>query len=267
MTEEEKKHIWDMFDKIVCIHFLPYKNDRLKNIALELKRIGILNSGKFEWEFTVPNKFYDYVKVPKDKTKHGHGTITPVTRPYAIQYYTLLKKLLYMGYERVLIFEDDVVFRKDVGEIAKIVGETPPDWDIVNYDPFRRMGWLGAGKGYWGHYYDLKGNEVKKDWDGDTFLRYHSVVYQADAMAYTRRAVEQIISKMEEMFVPADWYSWMDTGDLKTYCTSGANNICVQNKNYHNKMTGDGYSSTFAQIYGKDFDLSKFNLEVQNVQP
>ena len=49
MTEEEKKHIWDVFDKIVCIHFLPYKNDRLKNIASELKRIGILNSGKFDW--------------------------------------------------------------------------------------------------------------------------------------------------------------------------------------------------------------------------
>jgi hypothetical protein len=56
------------------------------------------------------------------------------------------------------------------------------------------------------------------------------------------------------------------TDGLNTYCTSGANNICVQNKNYDVRIS-EGYSSTFAQIYGKDFDLSKFNLEVQNVQP
>ena len=42
--------MWEMFDKIVCIHFLPYKNDRLKNIASELDRIGILKSGKFNLE-------------------------------------------------------------------------------------------------------------------------------------------------------------------------------------------------------------------------
>ena len=257
--------MWEMFDKIVCIHFLPYKNDRLKNITSELDRIGILKSGKFDWEFTTPNPIYDYIRIPAAKNTKDRG-ITKATKVYTLHYYSLLKKLQYFGYEHVLILEDDVVFRKDVGEIAKIVGETPPDWDIVNYDPFRRMGWKGPGKGYWGHYYDLQGNEVNKDWDGDTFLRYHSVVYQADAMAFSKRGIDHILKSMDERFAPMDRYTWEHTEGLNTYCTSGANNICVQNKNYHNKMTGDGYSSTFAQIYGKDFDLSKFNLEVQNVQ-
>lgn len=34
--------IWDRFDKIVCIHYLPY-TERFENIKSELKRVGILD--------------------------------------------------------------------------------------------------------------------------------------------------------------------------------------------------------------------------------
>lgn len=33
---------WSIFDKIVCIHYLPYK-ERLEPIKAELKRVGILD--------------------------------------------------------------------------------------------------------------------------------------------------------------------------------------------------------------------------------
>ena len=34
--------IWNRFDKIVCIHYLPY-TERFGNIKSELKRVGILD--------------------------------------------------------------------------------------------------------------------------------------------------------------------------------------------------------------------------------
>lgn len=187
--------MWNMFDKIVCIHYLPYKEERFEVIKSELERVGILGLPQFEWEFTVPNKFYDYVRVPKDKTKKGHGTITPTTRPYAIQYYNLLKKCELMGYKNVLILEDDIAFMKNLDDIKRVLEATPKDWDIVNYDPFKRRGWLGAGKGYWGHYYDLNGNEVKVNDVPGEFLRYNSVVYQTSAIAYTKRAITHVLNK------------------------------------------------------------------------
>lgn len=259
MTDEEKIHIWDRFDKIACIHYLPYMEERFGKMKAELDRVGILDCGRFFWELTTPNPIYDYIRIPVDKNTHDKG-ITKATKVYTLHYYSLLKKFQLLGYEHVLILEDDIAFRKDVDELAKIVKSAPEDYDILNLDPFRRNGWLGAGKGNWGHYYDLKGNEVKKDWNDGLYMRYDSVVYQADAIALSKRGIDHIIQGLDDKFAPADRYTWDGTDGLNTYCTSGANNICVQNKNYHNKMTGDGYSSTFAQIYGKDFDLTQYNL-------
>ena len=262
MIEEDKKSIWSRFDKIACIHYLPYMNERFSIIRSELDRIGVMNSGKFFWEFTTPNPIYDYIKIPASKNSHDKG-ITKATKVYTLQYYSLLKKLQHFGYGHVLIFEDDVAFLKDLDRLATIVKSAPEDYDILNLDPFRRDGWLGAGKGYWGHYYDLKGNEVKRTWDGDLYLRYNSVVYQTSAMAFSKRGIDHILNRMDEVFAPMDRYTWEKTDGLNTYCTSGANNICVQNKSFHKKLTGDGYASTMEQIYGKNFDLTKYNIAWQ----
>ena len=93
---------WDRFDKIACIHYLPYMNERFSIIRSELDRIGVLNSGKFFWEFTTPNPIYDYIKIPASKNTHDKG-ITKATKAYTLQYYSLLKKLQHFGYDHVLI--------------------------------------------------------------------------------------------------------------------------------------------------------------------
>ena len=41
-----------------------------------------------------------------------------------------------MGYKRVLILEDDIVFHKDLNFVAEVVNSTPDDFDVMNYDPF-----------------------------------------------------------------------------------------------------------------------------------
>ena len=262
MTEEEKMHIWDRFDKIACIHFLPYMNERFSIMKSELDRIGILNSGRFFWEFTTPNPIYDYIRIPAAKNTGDKG-ITKATKVYTLQYYSLLKKLQHFGYEHVLIFEDDAAFLKDLDRLDAIVKAAPEDYDILNLDPFRRDGWLGAGKGYWGHYYDLEGNEVKKDWNEGMYLRYNSVVYQTSAMAFSKRGIDHILKSMDERFAPMDRYTWEHTEGLNTYCTTKGNNICVQNKSFHDKLTGDGYASTMEQIYGKDFESERYNISWQ----
>lgn len=264
MTDEEKIRIWDRFDKIACIHFLPYMEERYDIMRSELDRVGILNCGRFFWEFTTPNPIYDYIRIPAEKNSRDKG-ITKSTKVYTLQYYSLLKKLQYFGHEHVLILEDDAAFLKDVDRLGEIVKAAPEDYDILNLDPFRRRGWLGAGKGYWGHYYDMDGNEVPYDYSGDDkFLRYDSVVYQTSAMAYSRRGIDHILNRMDEVFAPMDRYTWDKTDGLNTYCTSGANNICVQNKSFHTKLTGDGYASTMEQIYGKKFDLTQYNISWQS---
>lgn len=38
----ESNSFWNRFDRIVCVHYLPYR-ERFENIKKELKRVGILN--------------------------------------------------------------------------------------------------------------------------------------------------------------------------------------------------------------------------------
>ena len=254
--------MWNMFDKIVCLHFLPWDNSRFEYVKSEFKRVGILDNPKFEWELTVPNKFFEYIKIPKGHIQRGHGTVTRANLPQTIHQYTLLKKLDIMGYERVLFLEDDIVFHKDLDFIKSVLEKTPDDADFANYDPFRRRGWLGAGKGYWGHYYDLKGNEVPYDYKDETgentFLRYNSVVYNTDCILMSHRGISQFVRNQEENLCPGDWYTWKATEGLNTYCISQGNNICIQNKSLDTKIN-DGYASTFEQVY-KGLDLNNYNL-------
>lgn len=85
MTEQDKIHMWDRFDRIVCLHYLPYMEERMGNITAELKRVGILDNPRFEWEFTVPiRSFTKYIKLPKseDGRKGVAGKLLQTTLHY-----------------------------------------------------------------------------------------------------------------------------------------------------------------------------------------
>ena len=84
--------IWNRFDKIVCIHYLPY-TERLENIKSELKRVGILDLPQFEFYYTIDNDFYRYILdgIPKDKIDSSRMSLSNIK--YTIDSYSLLKKL------------------------------------------------------------------------------------------------------------------------------------------------------------------------------
>ena len=247
--------MWEMFDKIVCVHYLPYKEERFDELKKELDRVGILNSGKLFFELTVPSPFYEFLKFPSGRI----GRFFSATeKPYAIQYYTVLKKMMYLGFDRILVIEDDNRFFKNIDDIKRVLDKTPADWDIVNYDPRRRKGWLGNGKGYWGHYYDLNGNDVDKDWNDDTFIRYNSVVYNTNCVGYSKQAIQRFVENTEKCLLNADGYTWKDTDGLNTYCATKGNNICIQNLTF--KKLSDYNNLDFKKMYGSDLDFSKYNI-------
>ena len=47
---------WSIFDKIYCIHYLPYA-DRLNNIKQQLKDVGIIDLPWFEFYYTTENRY------------------------------------------------------------------------------------------------------------------------------------------------------------------------------------------------------------------
>ena len=46
----------------------------------------------------------------------------------------LFKKMYYLGYERILLLEDDSLYYKDLAVLAEYINDLPLDYDIVNFD-------------------------------------------------------------------------------------------------------------------------------------
>ena len=116
------------FDHIYCVHFLPYK-DRLAKIKSELKRVGILDSGIFSWQYTWDTPFYNVLS----RTGINKALSVGYMKCGLSQYYCH-KEAYDLGYNRILVLEDDISFLKDLDKIKEILEATPEDYDLVLYD-------------------------------------------------------------------------------------------------------------------------------------
>ena len=119
-----KKH----FDRIYCVHYLPY-GERREKMESELRRVGILDSGIFSWRYTWDSPFYDELaKTPLNKA------LSVGYMKCGLAHYFCVKEAYELGYERILLLEDDIAFLNDLDEIERILNLSPADYDLVLYD-------------------------------------------------------------------------------------------------------------------------------------
>ena len=191
------------------MHYLPYK-ERMKPLVDELKRVGIFGLPQFEWHFTVDNDLYRYTLagIPDGFIDRSRVNLSNIK--YTIDSFSLLKKLELMGCRRVLILEDDIAFHKDLNFIKSVIGATPRDFDVMNYDPE-----ICDPRGV------TKANEYVVQYNSD------AKIINMSCCALSNKAISSIIKKQRAKLEPFDIYTWLNSDDLKTYCVSNGNNICV----------------------------------------
>lgn len=241
LQQNVKLTCWSMFDKIICIHYLPY-TERFENIKSELKRVGILDLPQFEWYETIDNNYYRYVLngSPDNRIDKGQISVNETNINYTIDSYSLLKKLLVKGYERVLIIEDDVVFHKDLGYIFDMIQNTPKDFDIVNYDPFYPISTL-----------------TKVTSNKNRFCKYtDEKIYNTSCIAFSKHAISRIVQEQEQVLRPFDHYTWMNTNDLNKYAIRVGGNICIQDLTYEKRQNHD--TIQFISMYKGNINLNNF---------
>lgn len=238
--------VWDIFDKIVCIHYLPYQ-DRVENIKNELRRVGILDLPQFQWYYTIDNDFYDNAYINIKQTQNNYR-LSKKNIKYTIDSFALLKKLQFLNCEHVLILEDDVVFRKDCESIREIIRLTPSDYDIINYDP-----------------------EILYNNDGTigTFSRINKYIYKyanskvvnMSCCALTRKAINHIVESQKKYLQPFDFYTWNDVDSLNTYCVSNGKHLCIQNADlYDNKQTEKPLVQKYPFVNIGEYNVSNGNF-------
>lgn len=109
------------FDRVFCIHYLPNTN-KLPRLRGELARVGLLDSGIFEWRFTCPSK-YDNLIFKAYKEKDLAPNVGFVNLCLEIRRIPYESKAF--GYERILLLENDVAFLKDLAELKRLLEAAP----------------------------------------------------------------------------------------------------------------------------------------------
>lgn len=120
----------ELFDRIICLHYIPYE-ERLEPLKQELKRVGILDSPKFEWKLTFDSPLLHnlYKNFPNKCVTQGLFNC-------AVGHYEVWKTCEMMRYKKVLILEDDVRFLKNVKRVHEIFADTPAEYDYILYDRY-----------------------------------------------------------------------------------------------------------------------------------
>lgn len=212
---------WNIFDKIYCIHYLPYR-DRRNVIKKELSRIGIIDQKNFEFYYTVPNKYYDFLFWDDHIKSHLNLNMLNVNNlNYTINSYNLMNIIYRKKFKKVLIIEDDVFFLKNITEIKKLIDSCPIDnSNIINFEPFI---WCPTKK-FEDEYRDIlnKDEKVNNDY---IKLSNNRIVFDTGCIAFDLEFVEYYLDKQDDLFSPFDFY-FKPTDDIK-YCIPKTH-LCIQ---------------------------------------
>ena len=176
------------FDHIYCLHYVK-NEDRYERISKEFKRTGILDSGIFSWHMTVDSplkdRMYSTLNVYAD---YASFFKLPGYADLMFNHYIVMKEAISLNYNRILMFEDDIMLLKDIQQIEKTITNTPNNINIILYDYFE--------------YYKIKshiqfGNFIKLSNDDGT---YHSgAMYSID-----HKTMIQYVSILEQAFHAID---------------------------------------------------------------
>ena len=175
------------FDRICCFHYLPQK-DRLPIIERELKRVGILDSGIFEFHYSFPSPF-DAVMRNAVELKNVNFTNehARATTNMTIAFYGLVKRYAWLGYERVLVLEDDVLFIHDLRKIKVLLDHMPNSYDFIQFDRAYKNEWYKQGPD-----------------DGYFMSNYVGGYTSACCNAFSHKALELAGSMLEKAFYHTD---------------------------------------------------------------
>ena len=228
------------FDKIVCIN-LAERPDKKKNIQIKFDQLGI----DVEWFTAIQYGFaLEIVKSLKPSINDFPRFNIAAQNEFgaAISHYTVIKTALETGIEKLFVFEDDVMFRKDFNnQFEKYFNTIPKDWDMFLLYSFM---------------YKIQSQNMRvnsrwiKSYDGWSFMSY----------GMNRKAMKQYINDQDKYFQIADRASFKMQGkDLNIY--SAVPTLCIPNITLGSNIRGENmnYNNT-RTILNLGFDDQNYEL-------
>ena len=125
------------FDKVFVLT-LSNRPERRDSIDTQFQMLGLpeIDSSNFiRYFYATPFPFNNILAEAMNQTKKGNFT-KPNEFDCARNHYAMVRIAYDIGFEHVLILEDDILFRKDSDFIADYLNELPADYDIIQFGGF-----------------------------------------------------------------------------------------------------------------------------------
>ena len=206
------------FDKVVCVNLIN-RPDKKEHMQVKLDKLGI----EVEWFHAVQYGFAGEIVNSLKPTVNDFNRFNP-KHPNefgaAMSHYTVIKTALEQGVQKLFVFEDDVMFRKEFNYAFEVYYDKLPE----NWDMFLLYSFM----------YKLQPQNVRvnakwiKSFDGWSLMAY----------GMNRKAMEQYIKDQDKMFQIADRASFKMQGkDLNIY--SAVPTLCIPNPKLGSNIRGE----------------------------
>lgn len=114
------------FDKIYCINYVE-NLERREFMQFQFKRLGIIDKVEFF-------NFLDLSKFSIDILNSFNKYINSIpVLGCALAHYSCVKQAKLLGYNKILILEDDICFLRDIKILEDYLNDLPEDWEYIKY--------------------------------------------------------------------------------------------------------------------------------------
>ena len=174
------------FDHVYCIHFTG-QPDRLPAITAEFRRVGLLQSGIFDFVYNSPDPWESAIvaSCPLISTEPASNAAFVNLGLCTAR---ILREALCRGFSRILILENDIRFFRDLARLERTFAATPDGFDIVQYDKF--VEWDLSPEAYRGMVSERRINDFFFDGGTGTF-------YSGACFALTENGMRALLQALE----------------------------------------------------------------------
>lgn len=185
------------FDAIYIIYYTG-NEDRLEFLKSELERVGLSNCKNFHWYYDVSSPYDEmmYKDLVLTRPEHEKNNIT--IKKLSLHHYKISKISYELGYNKILVMEDDICFLNDLELLYNKITNSPLDGDVILYDKLLQ-------------YFDKE--SLEHLYNGNEYLNYtninvYSVMFASCAMyALSRNGMYERIKNGEMYLCAADDYT------------------------------------------------------------
>jgi len=119
-----------IFDKIYVLSLITNK-DRQEFIKYQFNKLNL------DFEFIYGTDFYNFKNIDliKSQTEDNYYLLHCRDFGCTLTHYNAVMQAYHLGYNNILIFEDDVCLNKDVNLLEDMFNNIPKKADFITYDP------------------------------------------------------------------------------------------------------------------------------------